>query len=132
MTRIMLGVSTTLTSLVLLTACSQNNGPSSIGLNATRSAGARVASRPTAGPTIYANTSNGNRISVDVFSNGGKTFLRRIKNGGNLVADQAGYLYIAHQGRSSGYVAVYSDQGKTLVQNLTMKDGPWDNVLAAD
>ena len=66
-----------------------------------------------------------------MFGNGGSSFLRRIKYGGNLAADSSGNLFIARDG-SPGHVSVHANAGGTLLQQVTLKDGPWDDVIAAD
>jgi hypothetical protein len=89
---------------------------------------ARNVREQTVGPTVYAESRNaaGERV-VAVFGKGGASYLRQIRNGGDVVADSSGYLYIAHKP-----VAVYSDAGKSRIQTFAVKAGPWNGIIAAD
>jgi hypothetical protein len=115
-------VPTTAISLVLLTACAGQNtsGTSALTPSLGNSLNERASTKQTGGPTVYAESRNAAGLPfIAVFGNGGKTFLRKIKNGSWVAADSVGYLYNAYSP-----VTVYSDAGKTLVQKFPVKNGP--------
>jgi hypothetical protein len=118
-------------SLALLAACAGPNNLGSSGMSPTATVNERVASKRSGGPTVYATSYAASGQVVDVFADGGASFLRKIALGGNVVADSSGYLYIAHD-REFGHASIYADAGTTLVQQVAIKDGPWNGVIAAD
>jgi hypothetical protein len=131
MVRILRFLPTATVSLTLLAACAGPNNSGSSRLSPSATVNARVATKRSGGPTVYAGRWPATNTFVKVFADGGASYLRRVKPGGVVAADSSGYLYVL---RTS--VAVYKDAGQTLVQTFTTKGGvvtPMDGgVIVAD